>query len=69
MKFDYDAYVKKFRKTPTKKLIAEYKNYNADFRRITREELKKRKVSSSKLPYKKRGSGSKRQGGGSIFGF
>lgn len=38
----------------TKKLISEYKQFNADGRLEARRELKSRGVVKSKLPYKKR---------------
>jgi len=51
---DYKDYERKFRKNSTKYLIERYNGFNDDFRRIARDEFKKRKVPASKLPYKKR---------------
>ena len=51
---DFKEYERKFRKRPTKSLISGYSRFNDDFRRIARDEFKKRKVPASKLPYKKR---------------
>ena len=65
-------YEKKFRKRPTSTLISGYKRYSADFRAIARDEFKKRKVPTSKLPYKKRsvnsGTTTKRKTGFESFG-
>jgi hypothetical protein len=51
---DFKKYEQKFRKTKTSTLLKDYHKYNADFRRIAREEFKKRNVPASKLPYKSR---------------
>jgi len=49
-----ETYQSKFRKRSTKSLLSGYSRFNDDFRRIARDEFKKRKVPSSKLPYKKK---------------
>jgi len=51
---DFKNYECKFRKRPTKSLISGYSRFNDEFRKIARDEFKKRKVPASKLPYKKR---------------
>ena len=50
----YGKYETRFRKRKTETLIKNYHKYNDDFRKIARDEFKKRKVPTSKLPYKKR---------------
>jgi len=52
--FDYKGYVKKFRAKSTAWHVKHYHEHNADFRKIARDELKKRRVPKSKLPYKSR---------------
>ena len=50
----FKEYEKKFRKRTTSSLIKGYSRFNDDFRRIARDEFKRRNVPSSKLPYTKR---------------
>jgi hypothetical protein len=54
MRMNFKEYEQKFRKRTTNSLISGYHRFNDDFRRIARDEFKKRKVPTSKLPYKKR---------------
>lgn len=54
VRFDYNEYIRKFKKKSTASLIAGYHKCNEDFRRITRAELKRRHVPARQLPYKKR---------------
>ena len=51
----YRAYIARFRASKTSSLIRRYKHYNADFRKIARDELRKRRVPASKLPFRKKG--------------
>jgi copper oxidase (laccase) domain-containing protein len=51
---DYRAFVREFRGRSTDTLIKNYHKYNSDFKRIARQELKNRGVSSNKMPFKKR---------------
>lgn len=50
----YKQYVKHFRGQSTAKITQGYDNYNAEFRKIARDELEKRRVPQKALPYKKR---------------
>ena len=50
----YKDFVKKFRKRKTSALLKGYNNYNPEFRKIARDEFKKRGVGVKKLPYKKK---------------
>ena len=49
----YGKYETQFRKRSTKSLITGYHRFNADFRKLARDEFKKRKVPVKSLPYKK----------------
>lgn len=51
---DFREYREKFKRRSTTSLIRGYPRFNEDFRRIARTELKRRKVPTGKLPYKKR---------------
>lgn len=53
MGINYKKYVANFRAKSTGVLIKRYPHCNDDFRRIAREEFKKRRVPQSKLPYTK----------------
>ena len=50
----YRAYSARFRASKTSSLIRGYRRYNDDFRRIARDELRKRGVKASELPFKRR---------------
>ena len=51
---EYKEYVRRFRTRSTGSLIKGYERFNSDFRRIARDEFKKRRVAAHVLPYKKR---------------
>lgn len=54
MAMDFKKYEERFRKRSTASLIKGYSKFNVDFRKIARQEFKKRKVAVKRLPYKRR---------------
>jgi len=61
---DHREFLRVFKKQPTRMLQSDYKNYNSDFRRVARQELRRRGATVPITKRKKR-----RQSNPYSFGF